>query len=126
MMLVSVMTYIDRNTLALLAPMVAVATWTPASMSYAFAIGFRRFGGCPRDSRIWGRRNLSGLTAGSGAGSWSALVAVVMPGFGRPSDLPLYGAASLAASLGPAAGYLIWWILSRREAAIKRESALVI
>ena len=58
------------------------------------------------------------------AGSWSAPV-VVMPGFGRLFDLHLYGAVFLAASLGPAAGYLIWWILSRREAAIKQESNLV-
>jgi hypothetical protein len=68
----------------------------------------------------------AGLIAGLGAGSWSALVAVVMPGFGRLFDLHLYRAAFLSASLGPAAGYLIWWILSRREAAIKQESALVI
>ncbi len=68
----------------------------------------------------------AGLIAGLGAGSWSALVAVVMPGFGRLFDLHLYGAAFLGASLGPTAGYLIWWILSRREGAIKQESALVI
>ena len=54
-------------------------------------------------------------------------MAVVMPGFGRLIDLHLYSAAFLAASPGPAAaGYLIWWILSRRDAAIKQESALVI
>jgi ACS family hexuronate transporter-like MFS transporter len=67
----------------------------------------------------------AGLIAGLGAGSWSALLAVVMPGFGRLFDLHLYSAAFLAASLVPAAGYLIWWILSRREAAIKQEYAEV-
>ena len=55
----------------------------------------------------------AGLIAGLGAGSWSALVAVVMPGFGRLFDLQLYGAAFLAASIFPIAGYLVWWILSR-------------
>jgi hypothetical protein len=40
--------------------------------------------------------------------------------------LHLYNAAFLAVSLVPAAGYLIWWILSRREAAIKQEYASVI
>jgi ACS family hexuronate transporter-like MFS transporter len=68
----------------------------------------------------------AGLIAGLGAGSWSALLAVVMPGFGRLFDLHLYSAAFLAASLVPAAGCLIWWILSQREAAIKREYARVI
>ena len=55
----------------------------------------------------------AGLIAGLGAGSWSALVAVVMPGIGRLFDLHLYGTAFIAASLFPLAGTLLWWALSR-------------
>lgn len=68
----------------------------------------------------------AGLIAGLGAGSWSALLAVVMPGFGRLFDLHLYSAAFLGASLFPVAGYLVWWILSRSEAATRQEFARAI
>jgi ACS family hexuronate transporter-like MFS transporter len=61
----------------------------------------------------------SGLIAGLGAGSWSALVAVVMPGMGRLFDLGLYGTAFFIASLFPAAGYFGWRILSGNQAAMR-------
>jgi ACS family hexuronate transporter-like MFS transporter len=59
------------------------------------------------------------LIAGLGAGSWSALVAVVMPGMGRLFDLGLYGTAFFIASLFPAAGYFGWRILSGNQAAMR-------
>jgi ACS family hexuronate transporter-like MFS transporter len=54
----------------------------------------------------------AGLIAGLGAGSWSALVAVVMPGFGHLFDLHLYNEAFLGASVFPIAGYIVWRGLS--------------
>lgn len=58
----------------------------------------------------------AGVLAGLGAGSWSALVAVIMPGMGRLFDLHLYGTAFLAASVFPLAGTALWWVLSRERA----------
>lgn len=55
----------------------------------------------------------AGVLAGLGAGSWSALVAVIMPGMGRLFDLHLYGTAFFAASVFPLAGTVLWWVLSR-------------
>ncbi len=55
----------------------------------------------------------SGLIAGVGAGSWSAVVAVAMPGMGKLFDLQLYNAAFLMAALFPIAGYVAWRELSR-------------
>jgi ACS family hexuronate transporter-like MFS transporter len=54
----------------------------------------------------------AGLIAGLGAGSWSALVAVVMPGFGHLFDLHRYDTAFLGASVFPIAGYIVWRGLS--------------
>ena len=57
----------------------------------------------------------AGVIAGLGAGSWSALVAVIMPGMGRLFDLHMYSAAFVAASLFPLAGTLASWALSRAK-----------
>jgi ACS family hexuronate transporter-like MFS transporter len=56
----------------------------------------------------------SGLIAGLGAGSWSAVLAVVLPGVGRLFDLHRYNTAFLVAALFPIAGYAAWRELSRR------------
>jgi ACS family hexuronate transporter-like MFS transporter len=59
----------------------------------------------------------SGLIAGVGAGSWSAVVAVAMPLFGRLFDQHRYHDAFLIAGLSPVAGYAGWlWLSSRRRA----------
>jgi len=55
----------------------------------------------------------SGLIAGLGAGSWSAMVAVVMPFFGRLFDQQRYDAAFMLAAAFPVTGYLFWLYLSR-------------
>jgi len=55
----------------------------------------------------------SGFIAGIGAGSWSAVVAVVMPVFGKLFDSSSYAAAFTVASLFPIAGYAGWRLLSR-------------
>jgi ACS family hexuronate transporter-like MFS transporter len=51
------------------------------------------------------------LLAGSGAGSWSALLAVLMPLFGRLFDNHQYTAAFAVATAIPLAGYVGWVIL---------------
>ncbi len=55
----------------------------------------------------------SGLIAGIGAGSWSAVVALVMPAVGKLFDLRNYDAAFELAALFPIAGYLVWRVLNR-------------
>jgi ACS family hexuronate transporter-like MFS transporter len=63
----------------------------------------------------------AGLIAGLGAGTWSAMVALVMPGLGRLFDLHRYNAAFFITSLFPLAALIVWWTLDvtsrRREPA---------
>lgn len=56
----------------------------------------------------------SGLIAGLGAGSWSAVVALVMPIVGRLFDRNRYADAFIMAALFPVAGFLFWWMTNRR------------
>jgi ACS family hexuronate transporter-like MFS transporter len=55
----------------------------------------------------------SALLAGIGAGSWSAVVAALMPLFGRLFDGRRYAAAFVVAALVPAVGAAAWWLLER-------------
>jgi ACS family hexuronate transporter-like MFS transporter len=55
----------------------------------------------------------SGWIAGLGAGSWSAVNALVMPGVGRLFDLHSYGAAFVLAAIFPIAGWGFWRVLNR-------------
>jgi ACS family hexuronate transporter-like MFS transporter len=57
----------------------------------------------------------SAFLAGLGAGSWSALVAVIMPVAGRLFDEKAYGAAFLLAAVFPVAGWAIWLGLNRER-----------
>jgi MFS transporter, ACS family, hexuronate transporter len=54
----------------------------------------------------------SGLVAGLASASWSMLVAVAMPFFGRMFDQARYTTAFAAAAAAPALGVLAWWVLS--------------
>ena len=65
----------------------------------------------------------SGLIAGVGAGSWSAIVALVMPGIGRLFDLQFYSAAFELASLFPVCGYLLWFAFSRESSVGSTQAA---
>jgi MFS transporter, ACS family, hexuronate transporter len=58
----------------------------------------------------------SGLIAGAGAGSWSAIVALVMPVFGRLFDEHYFDVAFTLAAAFPVAGCAIWWLLSASTA----------
>ncbi|MCX7603768.1 MAG: MFS transporter [Bryobacteraceae bacterium] len=55
----------------------------------------------------------AGLLAGLGAGSWSAMVALAMPWFGRLMDQRAWDAAFLLAAAIPATGFLLWLWLNR-------------
>lgn len=64
----------------------------------------------------------AGFIAGAGAGSWSAIVALTMPAFGRLFDHHSYAAAFWLAAAFPAAGTLGWLALSRRPQASSPQS----
>lgn len=55
----------------------------------------------------------AGFIAGLGAGSWSLMIALVMPGVGRLFDLHRYDTAFAVATLFPIAGCTLWTLLSR-------------
>ncbi|MEO8594731.1 MAG: MFS transporter [Candidatus Solibacter sp.] len=55
----------------------------------------------------------AGLIAGVGAGSWSAMVAIAMPYFGRLFDQHAYAAAFWIATAAGLCGFLGWLWLSR-------------
>jgi len=61
----------------------------------------------------------AGYIAGLGAGSWSALVALVMPLFGRWLDARAYRHAFELAALVPLAGAALWATL---DAAARRRA----
>lgn len=55
----------------------------------------------------------SGLVGGLASGSWSTLVAVAMPFFGRMFDQSRDTTAFAVAAGAPLAGFVAWWVLSR-------------
>jgi hypothetical protein len=105
MLLASVISYIDRQTLALLSPTIlrnAASGFVILAVAYA--------------TDVYSTSH-SGFIAGVGAGSWSAAVAALMPVFGHMFDGQRYGVAFLIAGPSPVAGYLGWvWLSSRGEA----------
>jgi MFS transporter, ACS family, aldohexuronate transporter len=54
----------------------------------------------------------TGLVAGIGAGSWSALVAMVLPSLGHMFDMKHYANAFLFAGIVPVIGTICWWALT--------------
>ncbi len=54
----------------------------------------------------------TGLVAGIGAGSWSALVAMVLPSLGHMFDMKHYANAFLFTGIVPVIGTLCWWALT--------------
>jgi MFS transporter, ACS family, hexuronate transporter len=67
--------------------------------------------------------NHAGLIAGLGAGSWSLLVAIVMPVFGWFANVNQYPVSFLIAALFPVLGYLLWLTLDRLGSAGLRRAA---
>ena len=62
----------------------------------------------------------SGLIAGIGAGSWGAVVALIMPVAGRLFDQRRYEEAFLMAAAIPVIGYIGWLALSRAKSMVER------
>jgi len=58
----------------------------------------------------------AGLIAGAGAGSWSAMVAMAMPLFGRLFDQHRYALAFWIATAVPVVGWAGWMALSKKAA----------
>jgi len=55
----------------------------------------------------------AGFLAGAGAGAWSAVMAIMMPLFGKLFDASDFGTAFLIAALFPVAGITAWLFLAR-------------
>ena len=60
-------------------------------------------------------KDQTGLVAGIGSGSWAAVLAVVLPIYGRWFDRQWYEAVFVSMSLLPAAGTALWMLLSRNQ-----------
>jgi MFS transporter, ACS family, hexuronate transporter len=70
-------------------------------------------------ARVFSTRD-AGLIAGIGAGSWSAVVALLMPWFGRLFDRHAYARAFALAAGAPVLGLLVWSAIDRRAARSSR------
>jgi MFS transporter, ACS family, hexuronate transporter len=67
-------------------------------------------------------RDQTAMVGGIGSGSWSAVLALILPVWGRWFDANWYGAVFVSASLFPILGTLLWFWLSRPDA-LWREAA---
>ena len=114
-----------RRILALLAVLSLILTVTPSLQSLPlimaelflamfFAAGFIILS-IAFATDVYSAR-YAGLISGIGNASWSTLVAVIMPVFGRLFDLGRYDVAFLIAGSFPLAGYAIWLALNRAPA----------
>jgi ACS family hexuronate transporter-like MFS transporter len=72
-------------------------------------------------ARVFSTRE-AGLIAGIGAGSWSAVVALLMPWFGRLFDRHAYALAFGLAAGAPVLGALVWSVIDRRAVGRSRFS----
>ncbi len=61
-------------------------------------------------------RDQTAMVGGIGSGSWAAVLALILPVWGRCFDLKWYGAVFVSASLFPVIGTALWFWLSRPEA----------
>jgi ACS family hexuronate transporter-like MFS transporter len=71
-------------------------------------------------TQVFGERQ-SGLIAGLGAGSFSAMVFLLSPVFGKLLDKRMFETTFLLAACGPLLGIALWWVLSR-DARRQRQS----
>ncbi len=68
-------------------------------------------------------RDQTALVGGIGSGSWSAVLALILPVWGRCFDLKWYGAVFISASLFPVLGTALWFWLSRPEKLVARSGS---
>ncbi len=94
-----------------LAPRIASVPLTMALLFFAMFVTAGFIIGSLAYANSYYSRAHSGLIAGLSAGSWSAMVAVVMPGFGRLFDRGHYALAFDVVCLFPVVGYLSWRLL---------------
>lgn len=66
-------------------------------------------------------KDQTGLVAGIGSGSWAAVLAILMPIYGRFFDRHWYAAVFISMSLLPAAGTALWIALQRSPSVNKEE-----
>ena len=71
-----------------------------------------------RTSALAYPREQTGLVAGIGAGSWSAVVAAVLPSLGHMFDMKHYANAFLFCAIVPVLGAFCWWALTLPERAL--------
>jgi hypothetical protein len=63
-------------------------------------------------------RHQTGMVAGVGSGAWAAVVAILLPIYGRLFDRQMYSAIFISLSVIPILGTALWWWIGRREAVI--------
>ena len=63
----------------------------------------------------------SSMVAGIAAGSWSALVAIILPELGDWFDQKLYTQTFVVVSLMPVLGTFAWWLLTRGRGMLYRQ-----
>lgn len=105
--------------LAILALATSMTTWTK---SWIAALAFFSWGmfiavafiviSLHLSARAYPREE-TGMVAGIGSGAWSAVVAILLPIYGRFFDHQHYAATFVSLSLIPALGTLLWWLIGR-------------
>jgi len=105
--------------LSIFALATSMTTWTTSSVA---ALAFFSWGmfiavgfivtSLHLAARVYPREE-TGMVAGIGSGAWSAVVAILLPIYGRFFDHQHYAAAFISLSLIPALGTLLWWLIGR-------------
>ncbi|HUA01031.1 MAG TPA: MFS transporter [Candidatus Aquilonibacter sp.] len=105
--------------LAILALATSMTTWTK---SWIAALAFFSWGmfiavafiviSLHLSARAYPRGE-TGMVAGIGSGAWSAVVAILLPIYGRFFDRHWYAATFISLSLIPALGTALWWWIGR-------------
>jgi hypothetical protein len=80
--------------------------------------------GLQNGARINGKYN-AGMAAGIATGSWGAVLAIVLPKYGRLIDTKNFEAIFTSMSLIPLAGTVVWLFLSWPRAGKQRPVAVV-
>ncbi|MGA8873468.1 MAG: MFS transporter [Candidatus Acidiferrales bacterium] len=105
--------------LSILALATAMTTWTT---SWIAALAFFSWGmfiavafiviSLHLSARAYPREE-TGMVAGIGSGAWSAVVAILLPIYGRFFDHQQYAATFISLSLIPTLGTALWWWIGR-------------
>ncbi|HEX4003497.1 MAG TPA: MFS transporter [Candidatus Acidoferrales bacterium] len=105
--------------LAVLALATSMTTWTT---SWIAALAFFSWGmfiavafiviSLHLSARAYPRAE-TGMVAGIGSGAWSAVVAILLPIYGRCFDHHWYAGAFISLSVIPAVGTVLWWWIGR-------------